>query len=88
VAAVTATAGGLIISGTLVGDLLFFDAGSGELLNRIYTGAQIGGGNISYAVDGKQYIAVGSGTGMLTFQPPGQGLPREGAIIVYALPSD
>ncbi len=88
VAAVTTTAGGLVISGTLDGNLMFFEAGTGEIVNSIYTGAQIGGGIISYEVEGKQYIAVGSGTGMLTVQPPGAELPREGAIIVYSLESE
>lgn len=88
VAAVTTTAGGLAISGTLAGDLLFFDVATGEVLNSIATGAQIGGGNISYAVDGKQHIAVGSGRGMLTIRPPQLGLPRQSSIIVYALPSN
>ena len=88
VAAVTTTAGGLAISGTLAGDLLFFDVATGEVLNSIATGAQIGGGNISYAVNGKQHIAVGSGRGMLTIRPPQLGLPRQTSIIVYALPSN
>ena len=88
VAAVTTTAGGLAISGTLAGDILFVDLATGEVLNSIATGAQIGGGNISYAVDGRQYIAVGSGLGMLTLRPLELGLPRENSIIVYALPSD
>jgi len=88
VAAVTTTAGGLAISGTLAGDLLFFDVATGEVLNSIATGAQIGGGNISYAVDGKQHFAVGSGRGMLTIRPPQLGLPRQTSIIVYALPSN
>ena len=86
VAAVTTTAGGLAISGTLAGDILFIDLATGEVLNSIATGAQIGGGNISYAVDGRQYIAVGSGLGMLTIRPREFGLPRENSIIVYALP--
>ena len=88
VAAVTTTAGGLAISGTLAGDILFIDLATGEVLNSIATGAQIGGGNISYAVDGRQYIAVGSGLGMLTIRPRELGLPRENSIIVYALPSN
>ena len=88
VAAVTTTAGGLAISGTLAGDLLFFDVATGAVLNSIATGAQIGGGYISYSVEGKQHIAVGSGLGMLTFRPPQLGLPRQSSIIVYALPSN
>ena len=88
VAAVTTTAGDLAISGTLAGDLLFFDVATGAVLNSIATGAQIGGGNISYSVEGKQHIAVGSGLGMLTIRPPQLGLPRQSSIIVYALPSN
>ena len=88
VAAVTTTAGGLAISDTLAGDLLFFDVATGAVLNSIATGAQIGGGNISYSVEGKQHIAVGSGLGMLTIRPPQLGLPRQSSIIVYALPSN
>jgi len=85
VAAVTTTAGGLVISGDLIGNLLLLDAGSGELLRSIYTGAPIGGGIVSYAVDGKQYIATNSGNAMLTFQT-GTEVAREGSIIIYSLP--
>ena len=85
-AAITATAGGLIVSGTQDGSLLLFDAASGELLRTIYTGASIAGGNISYGVDGKQFLAVGAGTGMMTFSIPQMGRPRANSIIVYALP--
>lgn len=85
VAAVTTTAGGLVVSGSMTGDLLFLDVESGEVLKRIHTGAEIGGGIISYAVDGKQYIAVGTGTAMLTIRP-GKIAPRDGSVIVYAIP--
>jgi alcohol dehydrogenase (cytochrome c) len=86
VSAITATAGGLIVSGTQDGSLLLFDAASGELLRTIYTGASIAGGNISYGVDGKQFLAVATGTGMMTFSIPQMGRPRANSIIVYALP--
>ncbi len=85
VAGVTTTAGGLVISGSMTGNLLLFDAQSGDLLRSINTGAQIGGGIVSYAVEGRQYLAVGSGTAMLTIQPSAVP-PRPGSIIVYALP--
>lgn len=87
VAAVTTTAGGLVISGTMDGDLLLLDARSGEVLNSINTGAQIGGGIVSYEVEGKQYLATNSGTAMMTIQSGGVR-PRAGSIIVYALPSE
>ena len=87
VAAVTTTAGGLVISGTMAGDLLLLDASSGEVLNRINTGAQLGGGIVSYEVEGRQYLATNSGTAMMSIQPNSEQ-PRAGSIIVYALPPD
>jgi alcohol dehydrogenase (cytochrome c) len=85
VAAVTATAGGLIIGGELTGDLLLLEAESGEVLRRIPTGAEIGGGIISYEVDGRQYIATNSGNSMLTVNS-GYRNARQGSVIIYALP--
>ena len=61
VAAVTTTAGGLVFTGELTGDFLALDAASGDVLYRFNTGGSIGGGVVSYAVDGKQYVAVMSG---------------------------
>jgi alcohol dehydrogenase (cytochrome c) len=86
VGAVTATAGGLIITGTMEGNLLLMDAGSGEVLRSIYTGAPIGGGHISYGVNDKQFIAVGTGTAMMTLRAQGLGPTRESSIVVYSIP--
>jgi alcohol dehydrogenase (cytochrome c) len=61
VAGITATAGGLVFTGDLRGDVLAFDAESGQILWRANTGQPIGGGVVSYAVGGRQYIAVASG---------------------------
>lgn len=85
VAAVTTTAGDLVISGEMTGDLIFLNAVSGEVLKRIPTGAPIGGGIVSYEVEGKQYIATNSGNAMLTINS-GFRSPREGSIKIYALP--
>ena len=87
VSGVTTTAGGLVISGELTGNLLVLDASSGEVLNSIFTGAPVGGGIVSYEVDGKQYIATNSGNAMLTFQT-GTEVVRSGSIIIYSLPRD
>lgn len=87
VAGVTTTAGGLVMSGELTGNLLMLDAASGELLNTINTGAPVGGGTITYEVDGKQYIATNSGNAMLTFRT-GDEVDRTGSIIIYSLASD
>jgi alcohol dehydrogenase (cytochrome c) len=58
---VTATAGGLVLTGELTGDFLVLDAASGKELYRFNTGGPIGGGIVSYEVKGKQYVAVMSG---------------------------
>jgi alcohol dehydrogenase (cytochrome c) len=60
-AAVTTTAGGLVLTGELTGDFLVLDAASGNELYRFHTGGAIGGGVVSYEVKGKQYMAVMSG---------------------------
>ena len=61
VAAVTATAGGLILAGELTGDFVAFDADTGTVRYRFNTGGPIGAGIITYEVGGRQYIAVASG---------------------------
>jgi alcohol dehydrogenase (cytochrome c) len=67
VGAVTATGGGLIFAGELTGDFMALSADSGEVLFRFHTGGPIGGGVVSYAVDGRQ---PGSGT-VVVFTLPG-----------------
>lgn len=61
VAAVTPTAGGLIFTGDLNGDVLALDAESGSVLWHDSTGGAIGGGVISYQAGGRQRIAVAAG---------------------------
>ncbi len=55
------------------------DAKSGDVLYRFNTGGSIGGGVITYALDGKQYVATTSGTVSAFFG--GSGLP---AVVVFA----
>lgn len=61
VAAVTTTAGGLVLSGEGTGDFDVFDAANGNRLYQFNTGGAVAGGVATYAVDGKQYVAVTSG---------------------------
>lgn len=61
VAAVTTTAGGLVLTGEGTGDFIVLEAATGKELFRYGTGAPIGGGIVTYEVDGTQYIAVTSG---------------------------
>jgi alcohol dehydrogenase (cytochrome c) len=79
VAGVTATSGGVLFTGDLNNDFLALDAKTGEVLYRFNTGGSIGGGVISYALDGKQYVATTSGTVSAFFG--GSGLP---AVVVFA----
>jgi alcohol dehydrogenase (cytochrome c) len=61
VAAVTPTAGGLVFTGDLNGDVLALDGAGGSVLWRDATGAPIGGGVLSYQAGGHQRIAVAAG---------------------------
>ncbi len=61
VAAVTATAGGLVFTGDLAGNFYAFDESSGAVLKKIALNAPVGGGVITYEDAGKQFIAVAAG---------------------------
>jgi alcohol dehydrogenase (cytochrome c) len=84
VAGVTTTAGGLVMTGELTGNLLILNANSGEVLKSIPTGAPVGGGIVTYEVEGKQFIATSSGNAMMTFRT-GDEVERGGRVVVYAL---
>ena len=92
--AALATAGGLAIAGDWDRNLYVHDATSGKLLFQARLSTAVQGFPITYAVRGKQYIAVpvGSGPGpqifeIPTFLLPGKPLPPAGnAIFVFALP--
>jgi alcohol dehydrogenase (cytochrome c) len=60
-AAVTTSAGGVVLTGELTGDFLVLDARSGLVRYRFNTGGPMGGGIVTYAVNGKQYVAAMSG---------------------------
>jgi alcohol dehydrogenase (cytochrome c) len=82
VAAATTTAGGLVFAGENSGDFLALNADTGEVLYRFNTGGAMTAGIISYAVDGKQYVAAASGHGSINFGE-GRGSPT---IIIFTLP--
>src|SRR5262245_55266058 len=56
-----ATAGGLLFAGESAGWFRAYDAATGEVLWSFFAGAGVNAPPVSYAVDGKQYIAVGAG---------------------------
>jgi len=82
IGAVTTTAGNLVFSGELTGDFLALDATTGDVLYRFNTGGPIGGGVVSYAVDGKQYVAVASGRPSGYWQGENLG---SGTVVVFTL---
>jgi glucose dehydrogenase len=61
VAGITPTAGGLVFTADLAGTIYAFDADSGSVLATINTGLPVGGGVITYATGGNQYVAVAAG---------------------------
>ena len=79
-AAVTPTAGGLLLTGDLNGDFVVLDAQTGAVLHRFNTGGPIAGGVITYEANGRQYVAVASGNS-------GGSIPLAGAstIVIFGL---
>jgi len=82
VAAITATAGGLVFTGDLDGQLLALDAATGKELWRQATGKAIGGGVITYEFGGRQRIAAATGMNAGTWNIKA----GPGRVVVYALP--
>jgi alcohol dehydrogenase (cytochrome c) len=81
-AAVTTTSAELVFAGELTGDLVGLDARTGKVLYRFYTGGPMNGGIVTYSVNGKQYLAVASGSAT-GFWRAG---PGSSTVIVFALP--
>ena len=89
--AVLATAGDLIFWGDVNRRFRAFDAENGEILWESILGGVIQMSTISYAVDGKQYVAVMTGDGKSATRNPvnlsGVTVPRgHNAVYVFALP--
>jgi alcohol dehydrogenase (cytochrome c) len=83
VAAVTTTAGNLLFTGELDGDFLVFDARNGSELYRFNTGGSMGGGIVTYAVEGRQHVAAASGSPSNFWVDQYPGAPT---IVVFSLP--
>ena len=57
-----ATGGGLVFGGDVNGHFRALDQETGEVLWEINLGSAVSGFPITYAVDGRQYVAVSTGT--------------------------
>ena len=88
------TGGGLAVAGDWDRHLYVHDAGSGEILWRTRLPTSVQGFPVSYAVDGRQYLAVPVGTGGASWNnlvpaelTPEKRHPATGnGVFVFALP--
>jgi len=60
-AAVTPTAGGILFTGDADGDFLVLDSKTGKLLLKTAMTGPLAGGIVTYAIDGRQYVAFTTG---------------------------
>jgi alcohol dehydrogenase (cytochrome c) len=67
---VLSTAGGLVFTGDADGNFMALDAASGKILWHFQCGASIYAGPMTYAIDGKQYVAIAAGTALFAFGLP------------------
>ena len=78
---VLSTAGGLVFTGDVHGNVLALDASSGETLWHTYVGGQAEGPPITYELDGRQYVVIGAHGVVYSFALPEKVLqsrdPRE-----------
>ena len=82
------TAGNLVFQGRADGKLLAYDAKNGRQLWQFDAGVGIGAPPMTYAIDGRQFVAVLAGWGgpmVLTNRPAGRGRVGFGQLLVFAL---
>ena len=72
-AGLVSTAGGLLFAGDDQGFLTALDAATGKPLWHFNTGARISASPITYAVRGRQYVAVAAGSNVVAFALAGWG---------------
>ena len=88
--AMLATAGDLVFHGDMSRRFRAFDAATGKQLWESILGGNVSVSNISYAVNGKQYIALMTGDNLkvpeLSAEVPEMKTPAHNAIYVFALP--
>ena len=82
------TAGGVVFTGNMTGDALAFDAKTGKELWRFKMGGGVRSQPIAYQIDGKTYVAIGSGSfsNLDAFMGGPKNIPEGGMLFVFALP--
>ena len=84
--ALAATGGGLIFGGDVNGRFRAFDHETGEILWEVNLGSPVSGFPITYAVDGRQYVAVSTGYGRFLELTPELRPSTGNNLFVFALP--
>jgi alcohol dehydrogenase (cytochrome c) len=93
VSGISATASGLVVTGTPDQFMLFLDARDGRELHRIKAPSGWHSSPVIYAVAGRQFIAFANGWGgwvsgfNLTGTPELRGLPQDNILFSFALPA-
>ena len=89
-AGVLSTAGGLVVTGNAEGEILGFDARTGDEVWRVRTGSGIRSHPIAYELDGTVYLAVGSGGSGVVQQVSGEppSTPLGSSLLVFALEAE
>ncbi len=86
---VLSTAGGLVFTGKLTGELEAFDSETGDKLWQFKTGSGVEGQPVTWEQDGVQYIAVSSGIGgvyaIFSADERLAAVPPGGSLWVFAL---
>ncbi len=84
--ALAATGGGLVFGGDVNGRFRAFDDRTGDILWEINLGSPVSGFPITYAVDGRQYVAVSTGSGRFLELTPELRPSANNNLFVFALP--
>jgi PQQ-dependent dehydrogenase (methanol/ethanol family) len=90
VTALVVTAGDVLFGGDVGGRFRAFDAATGEVLWETDLGARVTGHPITFAVDGRQYVAISTGRSNLTdalarYTPDVEIANNRNALFVFAL---
>ncbi len=64
------TAGGVVFSGNLRGDVLAFDAKTGKVVWRFHAGGGVRSQPIAYQIDGRTYVAIPTGASARSIRSP------------------
>jgi glucose dehydrogenase len=67
---VLSTAGGLVFTGDAEGNFSALEAASGKVLWHFQCGASVYSSPMSFAMAGKQYVAVAAGSSLFAFALP------------------